>query len=223
MQIQYTSAISMKDGVKAVVFGGSGVGKTVLLASAPEPIILSAEDGLLSLRKMKVPYIDISNYKQLTEAYTWLIQSSEAKRYQTYGLDSLSEIAECVLGEELKKTADPRRAYGETQQQMYRLIRTVRDIPNKHKVMIAKEQTIETGPGIKCAVAIMPSEKLQAQLPYFFDLVLHMYVATNPSNGQSYRAIHTAMAANWNAKDRSGNLDPVEFPNLTQIFTKATS
>lgn len=221
MQIQYTNQISMRDGVKVVLFGGSGVGKTKLAETAPEPIILSAEDGLLSLRKSKVPYIDISNYKNLVEAYTWLTQSSEARRYQTYYLDSLSEVAEVVLSEELKKTNDPRRAYGETQQQMYRLIRSVRDIPNKHKVMVAKEMMVDSGTQ-KCAVAIMPSEKLQAQLPYFFDLVLHMYVGMNPANGQSFRAIHTSSSASWNAKDRSGNLDPIEYPNLTHLFTKAT-
>jgi hypothetical protein len=220
IQVQYTSDIKLDYGVKACLFGESGIGKTRLLSTAPNPLILSAESGLLSLRKEKVPYIDISTYKGLTEAYQWVLQSSEAKKYQTFGLDSLSEVAETVLGEELKKTNDPRRAYGEMQQQMYRLIRNFRDINGKHIVMVAKQMMTHVGL-TTCACPIMPSEKLQAQLPYFFDLVLHMYVGADPTNGKSYSAIHTQSSVNWQAKDRSGMLDSIEFPHLGGIFKKA--
>jgi hypothetical protein len=220
MQIKYTNSIKLNYGVKACLFGASGVGKTRLLATAPEPVVLSAESGLLSLRKEKVPYIEIGTYKQLTEAYQWATQSSEARRYHTFALDSLSEVAETVLGEELKKTPDPRKAYGETQQQMYRLIRNFRDIPEKHIVMVAKEMLVDVGT-TKCACAIMPSEKLQAQVPYFFDLVLHMYVGNDPTNGTRYTGLHTSSSINWQAKDRSGSLDAIEYPNLSNVFSKA--
>jgi hypothetical protein len=222
VQIQYTNSIKLTYGVKACVFGASGVGKTRLLSTAPEPLILSGESGLLSLRKERVAFIDISSYKQLTEAYTWATSSSEARKFQTFGLDSLSEVAEIVLSEELRKTNDGRRAYGETQQQMYRLIRNFRDIPGKHVVMVAKEMQVDIGL-TKCACAIMPSEKLQAQLPYFFDLVLHMYVGNDPTTGNRYTALHTQSAVNWQAKDRSGTLDLIEYPNLNNIFTKAVA
>lgn len=220
MQIQNTSKITIKDGVKCVVFGGSGIGKTRLLATAPRPFIFSAESGLLSLRKEKIDYADISTYKQLLDGYTWAMGSSEARNFDTFGLDTLSEIAEVVLSEELKKTSDPRRAYGETQQQMYRMIRNFRDLPNKHVVMNAKEMLVNVAVN-QCAVAIMPSEKLQAQLPYFFDLVLHLYVGSDPTSGNRYTGIHTQSSVNWQAKDRSGNLDSIEYPNLSNIFKKA--
>lgn len=221
MQVQNTSEIKMDYGVKVCLFGESGIGKTRSFATAPNPLILSAESGLLSLRKEKIAYIDISTYKQLIEAYQWVMQSQEAKKYQTLGLDSLSEIAETVLGEELKKSNDPRRAYGEMQQQMYRLIRNFRDIQGKHVVMVAKQMLVDVGL-TKCAAALMPSEKLQAQLPYFFDLVLHMYVGADPTTGKSYTAIHTQSSVNWQAKDRSGTLDAIEYPHLGNIFKKVT-
>src|ERR1700677_3948753 len=132
MQILNTSSINIKDGVKVCVYGGSGVGKTRLCATAPAPIIFSAENGLLSLRKERIPYIDITNYNGLVDAYKWAMTSSEAKRYQTICLDSLSEIAEVVLAQEQKKTNDGRRAHGETQQQMYQLIRDFRDMGGKN-------------------------------------------------------------------------------------------
>jgi hypothetical protein len=202
------------------LYGESGIGKTRLLATAPNPLILSAESGLLSLRKERVPFIDISTYKQLVEAYDWVVNSADAKKYTTFGLDSLSEIAEVVLAESLRQNTDGRRAYGEMQQQMYRLIRNFRDIPGKNIIMVAKQMQIDAGM-TKCASPIMPSEKLQAQLPYFFDLVLHMFVGIDPTNGKSYTAIHTQSAVTWQAKDRSGTLDAVEYPHLGNIFKKA--
>jgi hypothetical protein len=222
MQIQYTNSIKLDYGVKTCLYGASGIGKTRLLATAPDSLVLSAESGLLSLRKEKIPYIDISTYAQLTEAYKWALTSAEARKFKTFGIDSLSEIAEVVLAEELKKTPDPRKAYGETQQQMYRLVRNFRDIAGKHVVMVAKEMFIEIGT-TKCATPLMPSEKLQQQVPYFFDLVLHMYVGNDPSTGKRYTGLHTQSNLNWMAKDRSGTLDPIEYPDLSNVFKKAVA
>ena len=39
------------DGVKVLVYGGSGSGKTTLIGTLPDPVIISAEAGLLRDRK----------------------------------------------------------------------------------------------------------------------------------------------------------------------------
>jgi hypothetical protein len=229
VQIQYTNKISAKDGINCCIYGRSGTGKTMLSASCPTPIVLSAEKGLLSLRKTNIPYIDISEYKELIDAYKWIMSSSEAKRYGTFVLDSMSEIAEVVLSEEKKKTKDGRQAHGETQQQMYQLMRQFRDIKGHHKYFIAKEMRVTEGmaPNIVTrAVPIMPSSKLVEQLPYFFDLVMHLYVGEYmDNNGQriTYRGLHTSAGPEWDAKDRSGNLDAIEQANLGSIFLKAAA
>ena len=41
--------------VKVLVYGASGAGKTTLIPSLPEPIVLSAEAGLLSIRGSNIP------------------------------------------------------------------------------------------------------------------------------------------------------------------------
>ncbi len=222
MQIQLTSKISAADGVKAVTYGRSGVGKTVLASTAPGPLIFSAENGLLSLRKFNIPYIDVTSYKQLDEAFTWALKSSDTKKYSTFVLDSISEIAEVVLAEELKYNKDARKAYGNMQQMMYALIRNFRDLKGKNVQFIAKQQTMEDGtpPVITRRFSpIMPSVALQNAMPYFFDLVLHMYAGV--TDGKEWRAIHTRATPEWDAKDRSGNLDAIEYPDLSKIFIKA--
>jgi hypothetical protein len=223
MQVRSTNQITAADGIKCVIYGRSGTGKTYSLASAPAPFILSAEKGLLSLRKLSVAYTEINTYKELTDAYMWVMQSSEAKKFQTYALDSMSEIAEVVLAEELRKTKDPRKAYGEMQQQMYNLIRNFRDLKGKNVVFIAKQMLIEEGqlPVIQRASPLMPSKALQNATPYFFDLILHMDILKH--DGVNYRVLHTCSSLEWDAKDRSGNLNPIEQPDFSAIFKKCTT
>jgi ABC-type transporter Mla maintaining outer membrane lipid asymmetry ATPase subunit MlaF len=42
---------SQMSGVKNLIYGGAGAGKTVLMATAPMPVLISAESGALSLRQ----------------------------------------------------------------------------------------------------------------------------------------------------------------------------
>ena len=55
-------------GVKLLVYGAAGVGKTALIATLPSPIVLSAEGGLLSLQSADLPYIDVASLDALREA-----------------------------------------------------------------------------------------------------------------------------------------------------------
>ncbi len=60
------------DGVKLLVYGQAGAGKTSLIPTLPNPVVLSAEGGLLSIAGADVPYITISTMADLWEAYEWL-------------------------------------------------------------------------------------------------------------------------------------------------------
>ena len=101
------------NGVKMLVYSHAGAGKTSLIPTLPSPIVLSAEGGLLSISGAEVPYIEITSMADLMEAYQWLTESDEAGQFQSVALDSISEIAEVVLAEELKRNKDGRAAYGE--------------------------------------------------------------------------------------------------------------
>ncbi len=221
MQILNTSKISAKDGIKTLVYGPSGVGKTRLALTAQNPFIFSAEKGLLSLRSASVPYVDISSYDQMKEAYRWFVGSNEAKSIGCLFLDSLTEIAQVILSEEMKSNKDPRKAYGAMQNSVYDLIRNFRDMKGRNIVLICWEQLIEQGLNKK-AVPVIPSEKLLAALPYFWDLVLHHHHGRT-ATGIVYQAFHTKDSDWWTAKDRGGMLDEIEEPHLGKLFIKAAS
>lgn len=226
MTIEVTSTKREIHYVKATVYGLAGVGKTVLCGTAPSPIILSAEAGLLSLADQDVPVIEIHNIQQLQEAYAFVRDHGAV--YNTICLDSLSEIAEQCLDEHLGKIAkkaleegknvDPRQAYGKMAMDMARLTRAFRNLP-KHIVFTAKQGYITDDVAkITRFGPMLPGQMYTQNFPYFVDILCCMRVAKDGT-----RYLQTQPDLQYLAKDRSGRLNEVEKPNLTDLFKKVTS
>jgi hypothetical protein len=231
--IMSTQGIGAANGVKMLVYGRAGRGKTTLCATCPNPIIFSAESGLLALSDHQLPYVEVKTVDDLTDLYNWCKSSSEARQFQTICIDSLSEIGEVVLSNAKAqkvngKLIDPRQAYGLLIEQMTKTIRAFRDLPGFHVYMSAKQEfNKDETTGVMMNGPSMPGAKLSQQLPYFFDEVFQLDIgklAPNPSvpgdTGQSYRFLRTQPDFQNDAKDRSGRLDPIEEPHLGKIIQK---
>ena len=218
INLKSTGSLS-ENGVKVLVYGAAGVGKTALIASLPSPIVLSAEGGLLSLQGADLPFIEVASLDDLREAYSWCRDSGEAKVYQSICLDSISEVAEVVLHHELKANKDGRAAYGEMNTTMSEIIRSFRDLAGRHIYMSAKLEKSSDELGRMLYNPGMPGKTLTQGLPYFFDEVLALRVEKD-SEGATQRALMTDGDGLWLAKDRSGKLDAWEAPDLGSIIKK---
>ena len=208
------------NGVKCLVYGHAGSGKTSLIPTLPSPIVLSAEGGLLSISDSEIPYIEINSLATLMEAYQWLVESKEAADFQSVALDSISEIAEVVLAEELKKNKDGRAAYGELNSVMAGMIRSFRDLPNRNVYFTAKCEKIQDETGRLLYGPSMPGKSLSQGLGYFFDLVMPLRVEKD-QEGNVMRALMTDSDGLWQAKNRAaGKLDQWEAPDLGAIIKK---
>lgn len=207
------------NGVKLLVYGQAGAGKTSLIPTLPKPVVLSAEGGLLSIQDADVPYIEVSSMSALQEAYKWLTSSAEAAEFQSVALDSISEIAEVCLNAEKKASKDPRQAYGAMQEQMTDIIRAFRDLPGKHVYMSAKLEKSQDEMGRMLYSPSMPGNKTGQALPYFFDEVLALRVEKD-AEGNTQRALMCDSDGLWVAKDRSGKLSPWEPADLGAIISK---
>ena len=207
------------NGVKLLVYGQAGSGKTTLITTLPKPIVLSAEGGLLSIQDADLPFIEIGSMDDLMEAYEWLTGSDEAKGYGSVALDSISEIAEVVLNSEKKIAKDPRQAYGAMQEKMADVIRAFRDLPDRHVYMSAKLEKTQDEMGRVTYAPSMPGNKTGQALPYFFDEVLALRVEKD-ADGASQRALMCDSDGLWLAKDRSGKLGAWEAPDLGEIIAK---
>ena len=218
INVKTTGSLSA-NGVKVLCYGAAGAGKTSLIKTLPNPIVLSAEGGLLSIQDADLPYIEITNMATLQEAYKWLTESADAKGFQSVALDSISEIAEVVLNAEKKATKDPRQAYGAMQEQMADIIRAFRDISGKNVYMSAKLEKTQDEQGRILYGPSMPGNKTGQALPYFFDEVLALRVEKD-AEGNTQRALMCDSDGLWLAKDRSGKLAAWEAPDLGAIIAK---
>ena len=208
------------NGVKCLVYGNAGSGKTSLIPTLPSPIALSAEGGLLSISGADVPYIEIASMANLMEAYTWLTESAEAQAFESIALDSISEIAEVVLAEELKRNKDGRAAYGELNTVMTQMIRAFRDLPGRNVYFTAKCEKAQDETGRMLYSPMMPGKSLSQNLGYFFDLVMPLRVDKD-AEGNTVRALMTDSDGLWQAKNRAaGRLDMWEAPDLGAIIRK---
>lgn len=225
--------LSASAGIKVTVYGRSGTGKTTLLSTGPRPFIFSAEKGLLSLRKVieerreklnnpryDIPAWVIKGLPDLKQAYAWISQSKEARQFGCFGLDSVSEIAEQILEAELKKTADPRKAYGAIANEVMGVFRQFRDLEGPNIVFLAKEESVKAGiSGAVRYYPMFPGQQLTQSTPYMFDELFCLYVGKD-GEGKDIRILRTQPDHEYEAKDRSGRLAPLEWPDLTYIFNK---
>jgi len=216
-----TRQASVANGVKILGYGGAGVGKTSLCATMPEPwVILSAEAGMLSLRRFDIAVAEIHTLSELSEVYRWLSTSQEARQIVSVSLDSVTEIGETLLTTLKASNKDPRKAYGEMLDQMLPWVRAFRDLPGKHVYMSAKEEWAkDEASGIMRFQPMMPGQKLGPQLPYLFDEVFHVGVGRGP-DGTKFHYLQTQADLQYVAKDRSGSLAQFEPMNLSQVIQK---
>lgn len=227
-----TAEAAKSNGVKMLVYGRAGMGKTVLCATAPNPFIISAESGMLSLTESNLrrleeagkvntrgrynfPGVEINSVSDLMEVYNWVVGSAEAKQFETICLDSLSEIAETVLSHAKGQVKDPRQAYGELIEKMTMTVKAFRDLPGKHVYMSCKMELVKDDAiGTTKYMPSMPGSKLGQQLPYLFDEVFLLETSPKQGDQPEYRYFQTQPSFQFDAKDRSGALNAVEQPDL---------
>jgi hypothetical protein len=219
--LKTTRQAAQINGLKMLVYAGSGAGKTTLCASTGgNPIIVSAESGLLSLRHTDIPVIEVHSLADVHEAYTYLATDPEGMKFDWVCIDSVSEIAEVVLAAEKAATKDPRKAYGELADQMAILMRAFRDLPGRNVYMAAKMgQTKEELTGAILRGPSAPGQQLAAAMPYWFDEVFCLRVEKDEA-GNPVRWLQTGSDAQYICKDRSGALDMFEPADLSHIAAK---
>lgn len=221
IKLTTTREAAQINGIKVLVYGQAGSGKTTLCATTEAPtLIISAESGLLSLRKYDIPVINVNTIQDVHESYRFLLESNEAKDFEWVCLDSISEIAEVVLANEKKNVRDIRQAYGALVDQMLELLRAFRDLPGRNVYMSSKlERVQDAATGSMLFGPSMPGAKLNQAIGYIFD---EMFVlrAEKADDGQVYRTLQTQQDLQFVCKDRSGCLDTFEEPSLSHIRNK---
>ncbi|AXC34302.1 Sak4-like ssDNA annealing protein [Escherichia phage Shy] len=210
-------------GVKMLAYGPPGSGKTPLINTAPRPVLLITEPGMLSMRGSTVPAWEAPTVERIDEFFDWLFRSNESKGFDTVGVDSVSQLAEIVVKAELKRNRDGRKAYGEMARKVLDHLTGLYYMQQKHTYLIAKQAMAEEE-GTQVKKPYFPGQELGIQVPHLYDLIGHVAKTTVPGVQSQVLAIRTAPTFGINApRDRSGRLNELEQPDLTALFKKAMS
>lgn len=230
------SSLARRFGVKSVIFGGPGSGKTPLMNTAPAPVLLVTEPGMLSMRNSPIKHCRVATtYAEIVDFMKWLLKSPEAKQFQTLAVDSISNVAEIILAEETLKWKDGRKVYGAMSEKVMQICNELFYLPEKHIVLIAKQAVTENGrqtviqggevtyEPIMQKRPFFPGKDLNVKIPHLFDNVMHLGEATVPGQPKPVRALRTKEITEVFARERSGLLAELEPPDLSAIFQKCMS
>jgi len=181
------------------------------------------EPGMLSMRDaVNVPAWEANTPEKVEEFFTFILQSNEAKNFDTVCIDSISQLCELFLTQELKRNKDGRKAYGELSRRVMGHVNDLYYLPNKHVYMIAKQATGEEN-GTSVKKPYFPGQDLNVKIPHLYDEILHIGETNVPGQPQPVLAIRTKATYGIMARDRSGKLAELEPPNIGDIFTKCMS
>lgn len=215
-------------GVKAVLYGGPGSGKTPLINTLGSPVLLAIEPGLLSMAGSKVLTYKAYEHNKgvaagVQEFFEWFFSSNEANKFDDLGVDSVSEMAEAILRKRMKENTNKMKAYGEMSFDVMDILTKLYYLRNKNVVLIAKQHE---DPETKRKRPSFPGQDLHTKIPHFFDAVWHyakLPGGTIPGVLQEVKAIRTIETFDIMARDRSGKLNEFEQPNLGAIIRKCLS
>lgn len=211
--------------LKILIYGDSGVGKTVFGSTAPEPLYLSAEAGLLSIASKDIDTVTISTWTDLNEAFEWL--KSGKHPYKTVVVDSLTELQkknqDHLLAASGKKDMT-QQLWGQNIEAMRKACRAFRDLPlNIVLIALSNEIVAEDG-GTPLKRPSLQGKSLPNEVMGFVDLVGYMVAQEkkDEATGETViqRGIRFQPSENVSAKDRSGKLNIWEPPDFTTIYGK---
>ena len=210
--------LAKRVGIKLLAYGGPGTGKTPIASTAPTPVIIAMEPGILSLRKSTIPVIEAYDAETIAEVFKWISTSQEARKYQTLCFDSASQMAEIIFKSEKKKTSNLQRAYGQMAEKTMEYLNTLYFLQGPNVYIIAKQDTY-TFDGETCVRPYFPGQQLDKETPYLYDVIVR--VENVPmQDGSVAKGFRTAGSKSVIARDRFGVLDALEPANLTQVFDK---
>lgn len=213
-------------GVKAIVYGPAGTGKTPILNTAPRPVLLATEAGLLSMRGSKIPTYEAYTSQRVDEFFKWFFNSTETKNFDTLGIDSGSQMADIYLNAALTGTSKAgnkvhgQAAYGDMARNTMEHLRTLFYTRYKHVYLICKEEIADVDYQ-SMRRPYFPGKVLPVDVPHLYDFILRLAKTNVPGINGEVLAFQCNGTMNVMARNRTGNLNDFEEPHFGKLVQKA--
>lgn len=219
-----------------LVFGQSGIGKSVLAGTAPNSLLLTTEaEGAISAkaRGSKAQELKVPSWEDWLEYMRWLEHSGH-KDYDWINLDSLDELEEhawnAIMGHTNSRSVggsfrarsrnDYPLVWAAMAEQVDRLIRLPTNILITAKTMRVDVETDE-GEDTTLALPLVGSTKrgdLAMKICGKMTLVGYYRGIRNEETGKKIRRLHTEDSERWIAKDRHDTFGRyISNPNIADM------
>lgn len=203
-------------GVKSLVYGPSGVGKTPIINSAPRPVLLATEPGLLSMRNSDVPTWVAPTKNKIDEFFKWFEHSTEAKNFDTLAVDSVSQMCNIALDESTSKHGLAQ--YGDMVDYVMPYFQRLYYMKEKHMYLVAKEDLTSNG----MRRPAFPGQQLNGSsgVAHLYDCILRVARVPIPNIGEAI-AFQCNGTYDVIARNRTGTLADFEPPDFNLLIKKA--
>lgn len=207
-------------GCKALIYGPAGSAKTPIFNTAPRPLLLATEPGLLSMKGSKIPTYEAYTPAKVDEFFKWFFNSTETKNFDTLGIDSGSQIADIYLVDAQKNNKHGLKAYGEMADNTMAHLRTLYYKRYCHTYVICKEEVKDLD-GQSMRRPYFPGQVLPIQVPHLYDFILRLAKTIVPNQPPDTLAFQCNGSYNVMSRNRTGNLDDYEPPHFGALVDKA--
>lgn len=176
--VQSTKGYMQRGGVKMMIYGKRGVGKTPIIAELPKVLIIASEDGLASVRNKNVDFIEMKTMAQIKEVMAWLRSPSNIAKYDTIAHDGISYLTHAVFSEIARKATHNNKVqyYGELASQIMPFVELLTNEIQKNVIMTAWQGDLYH-PVTEKIIGHEPytaGKAIANYLMHFFDLTAHM-------------------------------------------------
>lgn len=192
--------------LKILIYGASGVGKTLAALTFPRPAVIDTEGGTdLYAARDGIPAFSVLRAKSLTDVESAIkfIQADNGKTFDTLVIDAITvlyDVQKDAAGKAAKKEDEMTpRDWNKVNKRMVNLYNALTNLP-VHVVVIAREAELYEGEGLNLKrVGFKPD--MDKKGVYIFDFIVRM---TKDRSGEIIKSrganvSNTMKAVNWAA------------------------
>ena len=170
MAIQIKKFAPTEHKLKALIYGNPKTWKTTFAGTAPRPLFICAENGLLSIASKTPDFVEVKTLQELKDLYKWLRDTKPD--YDTIVIDSLSEISK-IIKDNLTNSGSKQmilRDRGVFSEEMMQAVRQIIALPY-HVVAIVHTKEVLDEAGVIQFYELSIETKAKNEVTRYFDVI----------------------------------------------------